>query len=122
MSRQLLVSSVWLLLLPSVVLAEELEVTVFADKGKVAAGVTVCAGTEQERELYFSGWTDSAGSVVVGNLPEGRIYLTASDGTRGKGLAVTPEISRQVMIALPREENLLRCSAEQGSSALKAME
>ncbi|MDD2941631.1 MAG: hypothetical protein PHC51_01565 [bacterium] len=110
MSQQLLLLAAWLLFFSSVLVAEELQVTVFADMGKVAAEVAVCVGTEQERELYFSGKTDSLGSVVIGNLPEGRIYLTASDGRRGKGLFVTPELSRQVMIALPREENSLRCS------------
>ena len=89
--------------------ATDLTIPVFSD-GKPAAGVTVCAGSKQQRGLYGTTITDEKGKAFFRGLPDGRILFTAGvDGRNQETLVfgVNNPFSAGPMLALPKDQSEL---------------
>ena len=84
--------------------AATLQVQVY-QRGQPAEGANVCVGTYQERGLYYLTKTNDKGYVLLNDLPEGRIVITAEQNGYGKDEIITnSSYSKSVMLALPQEK------------------
>ena len=73
--------------------------------GQPVIGANVCVGTYQERALYWLTKTNERGFVLLSDLPEGRIVITADKSGSGKDEIITNSVySKSVMLALPNIE------------------
>jgi hypothetical protein len=108
--RLLLGCGLILLTIPSLANAADIHVTVFGIDAKPAAKVQVCVGTQMQRALFGMKRTAADGTVQFTDLPEGKVYITADDGSRGKEVGVVTIFSSQSLLALPRRLNEIRCS------------